>query len=66
MVCCYQDGPKSTKNKHNKINNKNAPQHALSAGYNGKYTEETVNVKFLILKIDKNLNWTKNIHKIHA
>jgi methyl coenzyme M reductase alpha subunit len=34
----------------------NSPQHALNIGYNGKYIEESVNMKFLGSKIDKHLN----------
>jgi hypothetical protein len=30
-----------------KLVTNNSPQHALSIGYNGKYTEESVNLKFL-------------------
>jgi hypothetical protein len=43
---------------------KNSPQHALCAGYNAKYTEETVNMKFLGLQVDNYLNWTNHIDKL--
>jgi hypothetical protein len=36
-----------------------SPQYSLSIGYKGKYTEESVNIKFLCLQIDQKLNWTK-------
>jgi hypothetical protein len=42
----------------------NSPQHALNIGYNGKCTEESVNMKFLGLQIYNYLNWTPYIDKL--
>jgi hypothetical protein len=35
----------------------NPPYGALNIGYKNKYTEETVNSKFLGLHLDNHLNW---------
>jgi hypothetical protein len=42
----------------------NMPQHASSIGYNGKYIEESVNMKFSGMLIDKHLTWTNRIDKL--
>jgi hypothetical protein len=36
---------------------KNLPQHTLSTGYEEEYENESVNTKFLGLKIDTHQNW---------
>jgi hypothetical protein len=41
------------------ITNK-SPQNVLNIGYNGKYIEESVNMKFLGFQVDNYLNWTKD------
>jgi hypothetical protein len=43
---------------------KNLPQHSFSTVYNGKYIDETVNIKFLDLQSDNFLNWTNHIDKL--
>jgi hypothetical protein len=42
----------------------NSPQYPLSIGYNDKYTEESVNTKFLGLQIDNHLNWKNHIDNL--
>jgi hypothetical protein len=41
-----------------------SPQYVLSIGYSRKYTQESVNTKFLCLLIDIHLNWTNLIDKL--
>jgi hypothetical protein len=36
----------------------------MNTGYNGKYTEESVNMKFHGLKIDNHLNLTNHTNKL--
>jgi hypothetical protein len=38
----------------------NTPQYDLSIGYNEKYWNKSVNMKFLGLQIDNQLNWKKS------
>jgi hypothetical protein len=38
-----------------------SPQSDLKIGYNGKYIEESINEKFLGLRIDNHLNWKNHI-----
>jgi hypothetical protein len=47
--------------KNIKFTANNSSQHALNIGYNGKYIQESVNMKFLGLQIDKYLNWTNHV-----
>jgi hypothetical protein len=43
------------------ITNK-SPQYDLKIGYDEKYTEESINTKFLGLYTDNHLNWKNHIH----
>jgi hypothetical protein len=42
------------------ITNK-TPPYDLKMGYNGKYIEDSVNTKFLVLQIHNHLNWKNHI-----
>jgi hypothetical protein len=42
----------------------NSPQYALNIGYNVKYIEELVHVKFLGLQIDYHINCKNHFHKL--
>jgi hypothetical protein len=37
---------------------------AVTVGYKGKYIEERVKSKFLVLRLDNHLNWKENIDQM--
>jgi len=41
-----------------------SPQYDLRIGYDDKYTEESINTKFLGLQIDNHLKWKNHINLI--
>jgi hypothetical protein len=42
------------------------PQYDLHIGYDDKYTERSINAKFLGLQIDNHLDWNNHIHFPHC
>jgi hypothetical protein len=42
----------------------NSPHYPLNIGYNDKYIEEAVNIKFLGLQIDNHLNWKNHVDQL--
>jgi hypothetical protein len=42
----------------------NSPHHSMTIGYEDKYIEEAVNLKFLVMQLDNHLNWKDHIDQI--